>query len=70
MDKYQELLAKISELEEENRKLKSSLADQESRQKELYLKMFMKGQEAVQFQSEEVHVSVIRLVKGNNFRFF
>lgn len=53
MEKYQDSLAKISELQEENTRLKSNLEEQESRQKELYLKMFLKGQEAVKFQRDE-----------------
>jgi len=48
--KYEASLAKIKELEMDNENLKRSLDEQESRQKDLYLKMFLKGQEAVKME--------------------
>lgn len=49
LKKYNDSLTKISQLEEENKLLKTSLDEQLTREKEMYLKMYMKGQEARQF---------------------
>jgi hypothetical protein len=41
---------KIRELEKDNESLRRSMEEQEERHKSMYLKMYMKGQEAAKFE--------------------
>lgn len=47
---YDQAKDKIRELEKNNESLRRSMEEQEERHKSMYLKMYMKGQEAAKFE--------------------
>lgn len=50
LPKYEEVLLKNSELEKDNEMLRKTIDDQDERHKSIYLKMYLKGQEAAKLE--------------------
>lgn len=50
LPKYEEAVSKSEDLNKENEELKNSLQEQEQRHRSMYLKMYMKGQEAAKLE--------------------
>jgi cell division septum initiation protein DivIVA len=60
---YDQAQDKIREVEKENETLRRSIEEQEERHKSMYLKMYMKGQEAAKFEhADQVRGHIVHVV--------